>query len=171
MWLSKVRPGEIIDEVSGEPATRRITAKVSNGSAIRCEENVEDLAEAIYDNTPPDAEGNRPTHAECRLAAFEMLTTDPHRAAGLGPMLLDQLGDLCANRDLVVQPVIDLNITTSVNGYEHPTAVKTAPCCAPSATSSPTPRAVASPGWTMTTRRRTTRTARPARRATTTTHH
>jgi hypothetical protein len=180
VWLTKVRPGEVIDEFTGEPATRRISAKVSTGVAIRCEENVDDLAEAIFDNTPPDAEGNRPTHAECRLAAFEMLTTDPHQAApfldelatgpspdepdldpapvpkrkrrpakivvhltdrvlsghaagqdlgvarveGVGPMLLDQLGELLAGRDLMVQPVIDLNTTTSVNSYEHPTAVK-----------------------------------------------
>lgn len=177
VWLSQVRPGPVVDEATGEPATRRITAKIPTGAAIRCAENVDDLAEAIFDNTPPDADGNRPTHAECRLTAFEMLTTDPHRAAafldelaaggrpahepaptpkrsrrpakvvvhltdrvlrdhavgqdsgvarveGMGPMLLDQLSDLLEGRDLVVQPVIDLNVTRSVNGYEHPTAVK-----------------------------------------------
>lgn len=176
VWLTKLRPGQIIDEATGEPATRRISAKVSTGMAIRCDENVEDLAGAIFDHSPPDAEGHRPTHAECRLTAFEMLTTDPHRAAafldelaggepaadvapapkrprrpakivvhvsdqvlrghasgqdrgvarveGMGPMLLDQLSDLLEGRDLVVQPVIDLNVTKSVNAYEHPTAVK-----------------------------------------------
>lgn len=172
VWLSKVRPGQIVDEVTGEPATRRISAKVPTGSAIKCDENVDDLAGAIFDNTPPDAAGNRPTHAECRLVAFEMLTTDPHRAVafldelaagqpaddvapspkrprrpakivlhltdrvlcgqdqgvapveGLVPMLLEQLGELLDGRDLVVQPVIDLNVTKSVNAYEHPTAVK-----------------------------------------------
>ncbi len=180
VWLSKVRPGDAIDEISGEPATRRISAKLSAGSAIRCAENVDDLAEAIYDHTPPDSDGNRPTVAECRLVAFEMLTTDPHRAAafldeldggraddatspepapattkrrgrpatitvhltdrslcthatgdggvarveGMGPVLLDQLAALVAGRELLVQPVIDLNTIKSVNGYEHPTAMK-----------------------------------------------
>lgn len=180
VWLSKVRPGDAIDELSGEPATRRISAKLPSGSALRCAENVDDLAEAIYDHTPPDAEGSRPTLVECRLAAFEMLTTDPHRAAafldeldggptdgpttdpapaptrgrsrrpatitvhltdrslcthvtgdggvarveGMGPILLDQLAALVEGRELVVQPVIDLGTIRSVNGYEHPTAMK-----------------------------------------------
>jgi len=177
VWLSKVRPGDVIDEASREPATRRISAKLEAGSALRCAENLDDLAEAIHDHTPPDAEGNRPTIAECRLTAFEMLTTDPHRAAafldeldsgpaeevptppkparrsrrpatitvhltdrslcahtvgdggvarveGMGPVLLDQLSDLVDGRPLQVQPVIDLNTIRSVNGYEHPTAMK-----------------------------------------------
>jgi hypothetical protein len=177
VWLSKVRPGDTVDEISGEPATRRVSAKLPAGSAVRCDENVDDLAVAIYEHTPPDAEGNRPTHAECRLAAFEMLTTDPHKAAafldelddeqptdqpapakppkrkrrpaeivvhltdralchhivgnggvarvaGMGPMLLDQLGELLEGRELLVQPVINLATITSVNAYEHPTAVK-----------------------------------------------
>jgi hypothetical protein len=171
VWLPKPRPGDLVDEVTGEPATLRLSAKLPAGAVIRCGENLEDLGEAICDNTPPDADGNRPSKAECRLAAFEMLTTNPHQAVaflngltgetsdeepvpapkpkrrpakivvhltdrvlwghhgvarveGLGPVLLDQLGELLADRDLTVQPVIDLNTTTSVNGYEHPTAVK-----------------------------------------------
>ncbi len=172
VWLSKVRPDTVVDDVTGEPATLRLNAKLGTGAAVRCDENIDDLAEAIFHNTTPDAEGNRSTHAECRLMAFEMLATNPHQAAafldelggeppldepvlrprrkrspakivvhisdrvlcghasgvsrveGLGPVLLDQLGDLLAERELVVQPVIDLNVATSVNGYEHPTAVK-----------------------------------------------
>jgi hypothetical protein len=46
------------------------------------------------------------------------------RVEGIGPMLLDQLSELLDDRDLQVQPVIDLNTITSVNGYEHPAAVK-----------------------------------------------
>jgi hypothetical protein len=224
VWLSKVRPGEIIDELAGEPATRRISAKLATGTAIRCDETVEDLAQAIFDNTPPDAAGDRHSHAECRLAAFEMLTTDPHRAAafldeyatgqptedpdpepapkrkrkpakivvhltdrvlcghvagqdtgvarveGMGPMLLDQLSDLLEGRELIVQPVIDLNTTVSVNGYEHPTAVKERTLLRTLGDVFPTPRAVGWSGSTTTTRRPTTPTVRPARPATTTTH-
>ena len=46
------------------------------------------------------------------------------RVEGLGPMLLEQVADLVQHRDITVQPVIDLNTGHSVNGYEHPTAVK-----------------------------------------------
>ncbi|NYJ02518.1 hypothetical protein HNR19_003216 [Nocardioides thalensis] len=46
------------------------------------------------------------------------------RVEGIGPMLLEQLGDLLGNREVTMQPVIDLNHAHSVNGYEHPTLVK-----------------------------------------------
>ena len=39
-------------------------------------------------------------------------------------MLLEQVADLVKHREITVQPVIDLNSGHSVNGYEHPTAVK-----------------------------------------------
>lgn len=173
VWLSRVRPGEIVDEATGEPATRRLSAKLPTGSALRCEENIDDLGEAIFDHTEPDENGNRPSRQECRLLAFEMLTTQPHQAAafldsldpdpsvapapatakpkrkprpatimvhltdralsgqpgvarveGIGPVLLDKLSDLLDGRAMVVQPVIDLATVKSVNGYEHPAAVK-----------------------------------------------
>ncbi|KAA1418938.1 hypothetical protein F0U44_10725 [Nocardioides humilatus] len=80
VWLNRVRPGEITDD-DGEPATRRITAKVSAGTGVRADENVDDLAEVIFDNTETDADGDRPSFADCRLQAFEMLMTNPHQAA------------------------------------------------------------------------------------------
>jgi len=46
------------------------------------------------------------------------------RVEGIGPVLLDKLSDLLGGRDLIMQPVIDLDTVKSVNGYEHPTAVK-----------------------------------------------
>ena len=46
------------------------------------------------------------------------------RVEGLGPMLMEQVADLVEHREITVQPVIDLNSGHSVNGYEHPTAVK-----------------------------------------------
>jgi hypothetical protein len=46
------------------------------------------------------------------------------RVEAMGPMLLEQVADLVKHREITVQPVIDLNIGHSVNGYEHPTAVK-----------------------------------------------
>lgn len=46
------------------------------------------------------------------------------RVEGLGPVLVDQLAELLGNRDITLSPVIDLNQTHAVNGYEHPTLVK-----------------------------------------------
>lgn len=46
------------------------------------------------------------------------------RVEGIGPLLLEQLGDLLKDREVTMQPVIDLNNGHSVNGYEHPTLVK-----------------------------------------------
>jgi hypothetical protein len=182
VWLSKVKPGEIV-EATGEPATRRVTTKLRSGAAIRCAENVEDLAHALLDHThsDTDAEGSVPTLADARLQAFELLTTDPHAASAfldaldtahsdpadpdpepapapvekpkrsrrpatlvvhlsesvlsghtpgvvrvedLGPVLLEELHDLLGpDRQIIVQPVIDLHTIESVNGYEHPTRI------------------------------------------------
>ncbi len=46
------------------------------------------------------------------------------RVEGIGPMLLEQVADLLGDREVGLQPVIDLNHTHAVNGYEHPTLVK-----------------------------------------------
>ncbi len=46
------------------------------------------------------------------------------RVEGIGPMLLDQLAELLQHREIDLQPVIDLNHSHAVNGYEHPTLVK-----------------------------------------------
>lgn len=46
------------------------------------------------------------------------------RVEGIGPVLLEQVAELLEHREVTVQPVIDLNQTHAVNGYEHPTAVK-----------------------------------------------
>ncbi len=46
------------------------------------------------------------------------------RVEAMGPMLLEQVADLVQHRNITLQPVIDLNLGQSVNGYEHPTAVK-----------------------------------------------
>lgn len=172
VWTSRPKPGEVVDDLTGEPATLRMSAKLPGGVILRAEENIEDLAEAIYDHSDPDPDGARPSSDECRAAAFEMLMTRPDQAAaflasldpaasddapaplpprrkrkpatlmvhvtdrvlcgqpgvarveGLGPVLLDQLGELFEGRDLHVQPVIDLGAVSVVNGYEHPTAVK-----------------------------------------------
>jgi hypothetical protein len=208
--VSRPRPGDLIDQTSGEPATRRITAKLPNGTAIRCAENIDDLAHALLDHATPSPDcdgGDVLTLDQARQWAFELLTTEPHAAArfldgldasegtegldtssagasdystnegatdgldtssasasdystndapaprrkrrpaelvvhvtggtlcgcadGLarvedyGPVLVSELRDLLgADRDITVQPVIDLDLVQTVNGYEHPTPMR-----------------------------------------------
>lgn len=47
------------------------------------------------------------------------------RVEDLGPMLLGQLAELLGRTDITLAPVIDLRHMASVNGYEHPAAMRT----------------------------------------------
>jgi hypothetical protein len=169
--LSHSRPGDAVDALGGEPATRRVTLKLPVGAALGFDATVADVADAIQDQLP-EAERDRVTRGELEVKAVELLS-NPHAAAafldaadgepdadgmpaelpkpkkgpatvyvhvsdlvlggraegvarveGLGPMLLEQVTELLEHRDVTLQPVIDLNHTHAVNGYEHPTAVK-----------------------------------------------
>jgi hypothetical protein len=57
-------------------------------------------------------------------AAVQGVCTGVARVEGIGPMLLDQLGDLLGNAQVTVTPVIDLADRVSVDAYETPEAVK-----------------------------------------------
>ena len=46
------------------------------------------------------------------------------RVEEIGPVLLDELAGLLGHARVTLAPVIDLNTSISVNGYEHPEAVK-----------------------------------------------
>lgn len=46
------------------------------------------------------------------------------RAEALGPVLVQRLAELLGHAHIDLKPVIDLNTGASVNGYEHPTAMK-----------------------------------------------
>ena len=84
VWPSGVRPGEIVDEATGEPATQRLSAKAAHREA-RCGARRTSRTWATrrdtFDHTGPDEDGNRPSRDQRRLRAFEMLTTQPHQAA------------------------------------------------------------------------------------------
>ena len=172
VWLSRPRPGELVDAQSrtGHP-TALLQALRSRRGRGRCDGRR--LADALAVHGDHD-EDDAPTRDQLRAEAFALLVTDPHAAASLldgmddapsaeepapppskkrkrrpavinvhltdqvlcgqvdgiarvdalGPMLLEQVADLVKHRDITVQPVIDLNTGHSVNGYEHPTAVK-----------------------------------------------
>ena len=174
VWLSRLRPGDLVDTDQGEPGTRRVSAKLPSADAIEGDAMVNDVADALARHGDHDLD-DPPTHGQLRVQAFTLLLTDPDGAAtllremdtapsadpgepaampkkkkrrpatllvhltdqvlrgqvdgvarveGLGPVLLEQVADLVKHREITVQPVIDLNSGHSVNGYEHPTAVK-----------------------------------------------
>jgi hypothetical protein len=170
--LSHARPGDAVNALDGEPATRRVTLKLPPGTALGFDATVEEVADAIHAQLP-EAERDQVARGELEVKAIELLS-NPHAAAafleavndptsadddspvvvpkpkkrpatvyvflsdlvlggridgvarveGIGPMLLEQLAELLNDRDITLQPVIDLNHTHAVNGYEHPTAVK-----------------------------------------------
>lgn len=177
LWVSRPRPGDLVDE-QGEPGTRRLSAKLPAADVVEAEAMVEDMTDALaLHSTHDDLDqgvGDGPTRDQLRAQAFTLLVTDPHAAAALldgldtppsaedpapvprkkkrrpvtlylhltdtvlrgdadglarvealGPMLLEQVADLVQHRQITLQPVIDLNTVHNVNGYEHPTAVKT----------------------------------------------
>jgi hypothetical protein len=61
-------------------------------------------------------------HVHLSEAALRQLS-GVARVEELGPVLVDQLRRLLGHAELVVKPVIDLNTSRSVNGYEHPADV------------------------------------------------
>jgi hypothetical protein len=57
-------------------------------------------------------------------AALDGTTRNAVARSSLGPLVLDQVIGLLGHAHIDLHPVIDLNTGTSVNGYEHPEAVK-----------------------------------------------
>ncbi|GAA3823408.1 hypothetical protein [Nocardioides panacisoli] len=177
--LSQPKPGDSVDDLEGEPGTRRVTLKLPAGTALDFDATVEEIADALFDQITAETGDCIHTRGELQAKAVELLS-NPHAAAafldevdeaapaspdpesddhptvlpapkkkrpatiylhltdavlaalvpgvarveGMGPMLLEQLQELLKNRDITLQPVIDLNDGHSVNGYEHPTLVK-----------------------------------------------
>ncbi|GAA3832325.1 DUF222 domain-containing protein [Nocardioides panacisoli] len=175
--LSQPRPGNQVDEIEGEPGTRRVTLKLPAGAALDFDATVDEIADALIDQITAETGDCQLTRGQAEAKAVELLS-NPHAAAafldqvnepppvspegedappplpapkkkrpatiylhltdavlaglvpgavrveGMGPMLLEQLHELLGNRDITLQPVIDLNQAHSVNGYEHPTLVK-----------------------------------------------
>lgn len=82
VWLSRPRPGDLTDPEAGEPATRRVSAKLSAADAIDGNAMVDDVADALArhgDHDPDDP----PTRDQFRAQAFALLLTSPDAAAAL----------------------------------------------------------------------------------------
>jgi hypothetical protein len=80
-WLSKPRPGEIIDPVGGgEAATRRFAAKLPAGAAVQLDAVIDDLADALGVHQDGASDEEPATRAHLRAQALALLS-DPHAAA------------------------------------------------------------------------------------------
>lgn len=97
------RPADALALLSGESRGGSEGARTASRPARRCATLVAHLTDATLGGL---AEGVA-------------------RVESVGPMLLDQLAALFAHRDIEVLPVVDLREHRAVNGYEHPTDVRT----------------------------------------------
>ncbi len=91
VWLSRPRAGDAVDEVTGEPATRRVSLKLPTGAAVEFDAMVEDIAYALAAHSDPDttcSADDVPTRDTLRVKAVELLA-NPHAAAAF----LDQAAD------------------------------------------------------------------------------
>lgn len=80
-WLSKPRPGDIIDRLGGgEAATRRFAAKLPAGAAVQLDSVIDDLADALEAHHDRASDEEPPTRAQLRAQALALLS-DPHAAA------------------------------------------------------------------------------------------
>ena len=61
---------------------------------------------------------------QAALAGIPAVARASVPAGDLGPLLVDQVKALLGHAHVDLKPVIDLNAGASVNGYEHPEAVK-----------------------------------------------
>ena len=88
------------------------------------------LLDGPADTATEDTSASRPVRKPAMIVAHlhqDVLSGEVDgvvRVEGMGPLLVDQLAALLANREITLQPVIDLNVGRAVNGYEHPTACK-----------------------------------------------
>ena len=81
VWLSRPRPGDLVDD-QAEPGTRRLSSKLSAADAVEGDAMVDDIADALALHGDYD-EDDAPTRDQLRAQAFTLLVTDPHAAAAL----------------------------------------------------------------------------------------
>jgi len=86
--LSHARPGDAVDTLDGEPATRRVTLKLPTGTALHFDATVDEVADAIYDRLSA-ADRDLVTRGELEAKAVELLS-NPHAAAAFLDAAHDQ---------------------------------------------------------------------------------
>lgn len=84
VWLSRPRPGELVDD-QAEPATRRLSGKLSAADALEGNAMIDDVADAlaVHGDRDRGADDEVLTRDQLRADAFALLVTDPHAAATL----------------------------------------------------------------------------------------
>ncbi len=83
VWLSRPRPGDLVDPDQGEPGTRRVSAKLPAADAVEANEMIDDVADALATHVDHDTDEGPPSRDELRVQAFTLLVTDPHAAGAL----------------------------------------------------------------------------------------
>ena len=83
VWLSRPRPGDLVDQDQGEPGTRRVSAKLPAADAVEANEMIDDVADALATHVDHDTDEGPPSRDELRVQAFTLLVTDPHAAGAL----------------------------------------------------------------------------------------
>jgi hypothetical protein len=89
--ISRPRPGESVDDVDGEPGTRRVVLKLPAGTALDFDATVDEIADLLWTHSTPDPAlpedtDRELTRGELEAKAVELLT-NPHAAAAF----LDQI--------------------------------------------------------------------------------
>jgi hypothetical protein len=88
----------------------------------------EDVLALLASEEQPRGHGAKTRHAIVHVhlhqAALEGTVAGVVRVEEIGPMLLEELQGLLGHASVTVVPVVDLATSVSVNGYEHPQAVK-----------------------------------------------
>ena len=152
VWRPRPRVGDKLGGEAGacEPATGRISAQLPLTAVVDLDATIDEIADKL-ETDQPDLTRDQlraqalalladPAAAAALLGGGEAATKRPRRDATLyihlaedpgiarceqlGPLLLEQVTDLLAHRNVKVQPVIDLNTVQAVNAYEHPTRMK-----------------------------------------------
>lgn len=83
-----------------------------------------DLLAALRAVDPARLRPSAVVYVHLHEAALAGLVPGVARVEDLGPVALAQLGKLLGHARITLKPVIDLRETTSVNGYEHPQAMR-----------------------------------------------
>ena len=122
-WLA--RPADLLQlllDHTDQPGDPQEAPEQPVWAPDHCARTVQRLSEM----TPRQLAAMRP-----RAQVFVHLTQDAltgqagiARVEGHGPTLVTALGDLLGHADIRLTPVIDLNHRTTVDRYEHPTALK-----------------------------------------------
>lgn len=123
VWLDST-----IAELAQHLADEGMTSDEARAAALamlaRPDEAAAALGRGVETGSPAEPRRQRAVvHVHLQQAALEA-QRGVARVEGLGPVLVQRLTDILRHAHIDLKPVIDLATGASVNGYEHPTAMK-----------------------------------------------